>query len=255
MLALPLLVALSAPAAQGQFDMEQTGYALSTPPGRLAATAPSTADDLVANYNIYSFAPASSSLTYDRIGVAGASFGVSLDGPSGSGLMVRSLNLPSGAMVTGIEFEGCDDSDTSGVATALWNCPSPGGDCALVTAFSTGTSETPGCDFFAAAIDPPITLDQRNNRHMLSTSGGPDEGFHAVRVFWRRQVGPAPSFPTFDDVPASHPFFQEIEALAASGIIDGVCSDPNKFCPDGVLTRAQIAALLARALGLHWGNF
>lgn len=73
-------------------------------------------------------------------------------------------------------------------------------------------------------------------------------------ILWRREMSPPPATPTFDDVPTNHPFYQQIEALAAAGISDGVCGDPNKFCPDGVLTRAQIAALLAEALGLHWPN-
>ena len=55
---------------------------------------------------------------------------------------------------------------------------------------------------------------------------------------------------TFGDVPASHPFYQFIEALAASGITGG-CG-PGVYCPDAPLTRGQMAAFLSKALGLHW---
>jgi len=53
---------------------------------------------------------------------------------------------------------------------------------------------------------------------------------------------------TFNDVLTSHPFFQEIEAMVASGITGG-CGGGN-YCPDNPLTRGQMAAFLARALGL-----
>ena len=62
------------------------------------------------------------------------------------------------------------------------------------------------------------------------------------------EVGPAPPFPTFDDVPTTHPFFQFIEALTAAGITAG-CGNGND-CPDAPLTRGQMAVFLAEALGL-----
>ena len=72
-----------------------------------------------------------------------------------------------------------------------------------------------------------------------------------VRMTWRRPVRPAPSGPIFADVPESHPFYQFIEALAASGITGG-CGDGSNYCPDAALTRGQMAVFLAKALGLHW---
>lgn len=75
-------------------------------------------------------------------------------------------------------------------------------------------------------------------------------GFGGVRINWRRQVSPAPAVPTFDDVPADHLFFEHIEALAESGITSGC--DADSFCPNAPLTRGQMAAFLATALGLHW---
>jgi len=56
---------------------------------------------------------------------------------------------------------------------------------------------------------------------------------------------------TFNDVPTGHPFFQFIEALAASGITAG-CGDGTDFCPNAPLTRGQMAVFLSKALGLHW---
>lgn len=75
-------------------------------------------------------------------------------------------------------------------------------------------------------------------------------GFKAVDIWWVRQISPAPATATFGDVPTNHPFFRVIEALAASGITSG-CGGGN-FCPDGAVTRAEIAKFIVRALGLYW---
>jgi hypothetical protein len=69
-----------------------------------------------------------------------------------------------------------------------------------------------------------------------------------VVVGYVLEVSPAPPTPTFNDVPTTHPFFQFIEALAASGITAG-CGNGN-FCPDAPLTRGQMAVFLGKALGL-----
>jgi hypothetical protein len=51
-------------------------------------------------------------------------------------------------------------------------------------------------------------------------------------------------------VPTSHPLFQFIEALVASGTTAG-CGGGN-YCPNAPLTRGQMAVFLAKALGLQW---
>ena len=78
----------------------------------------------------------------------------------------------------------------------------------------------------------------------------PNLGFKAVEISWQRQISPAPATATFGDVPTTHPFFRSIEALSASGITQG-CGNGN-FCPNGNVTRGEMAAFLARALGLHF---
>ena len=54
--------------------------------------------------------------------------------------------------------------------------------------------------------------------------------------------------PSFSDVPLSHPFFTEIEALAASGITTGY--EDGTFRPSADVTRMAMAAFLYRALEL-----
>ena len=56
----------------------------------------------------------------------------------------------------------------------------------------------------------------------------------------------SPSQPTFDDVPTSHTFYDEIEAIAAAGISLGCGND--EFCPTDDVTRAQVATMIYRAL-------
>jgi S-layer family protein len=88
---------------------------------------------------------------------------------------------------------------------------------------------------------------------VLGLSGDVNIAFKGVRVFWHRQVSPAPAVATFNDVPTGDPAFQFVEALARSGITAG-CGSGN-FCPDAPLTRRQMAVFLSKALGLHWPPF
>jgi hypothetical protein len=104
--------------------------------------------------------------------------------------------------------------------------------------------------------DGPLNLEIPNNvdhHYVLLVEQLPSprpQFFGAIEVWWHRRVSDAPAVATFGDVPTSHPFFQFIEALAASGITGG-CGGGN-FCPDAPMTRGQMAAFLAKALGLHF---
>jgi hypothetical protein len=95
-------------------------------------------------------------------------------------------------------------------------------------------------------------IDNENNTYLLRVSAGSTDQatFTAVRIYYSLQVSPAPATATFGDVPTSHPFFQFVEALVASGITAG-CGGGN-YCPDAPLTRGQMAVFLSKALGLHF---
>lgn len=80
--------------------------------------------------------------------------------------------------------------------------------------------------------------------------GAGDNRILGFSVWYRLQISPSPSVSTFSDVPTDHFFFQHIEALASSGITTGY--QDGTYRPDDYVTRAQIAAFLARALGLHF---
>ena len=71
-----------------------------------------------------------------------------------------------------------------------------------------------------------------------------------MAVFLTRafDLGPGPD-PGFSDVAADAWYYDQVAALAASGITAG-CGDGTTFCPRRQTTRAQMATFLARATGL-----
>ena len=75
-------------------------------------------------------------------------------------------------------------------------------------------------------------------------------GFGGARIFWRRQVSPKPQTQSFPDVPPTLNFFPYVEALKAAGITTGYSNGMFGF--NDFVTRGQMAAFLARALGLQW---
>jgi hypothetical protein len=58
---------------------------------------------------------------------------------------------------------------------------------------------------------------------------------------------------SFTDVPANHPFAGEIGRITEAGITTG-CGDGTRYCPNDPVTRAQMAAFLARSLELPPSN-
>ena len=64
--------------------------------------------------------------------------------------------------------------------------------------------------------------------------------------------GPAPSAPSFDDVPTDHVFFRAIEQLRSNCVTNG-CGGGN-YCPSRAMSRAEVAVFLARAFNLEGIN-
>ena len=174
--------------------------------------------------------------------------------PSGC-TVIAPLLLPEGAVVSGIELDACDTNSDGQVRAVLFRLPATESQTLPpVAVVATGHNEVPGCRRFAAAVAPPLTIDNFNNAYAVEVSlfPGGETRLNAVRVFYRLQVSPAPATATFADVPTDHPFFPFIEALVRAGITAGCDESPPMFCPDAHVTREQMAAFLARALGLHW---
>ena len=157
------------------------------------------------------------------------------------------IDLPRGAIVDFIGLNSWTDAPNA-IGVAMYR-RGPNGSISTVGEFSS-TVHGWNNDYNAAPLDfLLIASDAATILHVQQGSFPTVQRFGAVEVWWKRTVSPA-SGVTFNDVPANHPFYQFIEALAASGITAG-CSNGN-FCPDAPLTRGQMAVFLAKALGLHW---
>jgi hypothetical protein len=174
---------------------------------------------------------------------------------AGNDVFVTNPRLPTGAIVTSMQFRYCDNDDTpfNDVALAFLDCPADE-DCQGLTLIESITSQSDGCQTITKAVADYV-VDNVNRRLFLEVGFPPSASatFATTAVLgYRLQVSPAPVTPTFNDVPTSHPFYQFIEALAASGITGGCGS--GAYCPNSPVTRGQMAVFLAKALGLNWPN-
>jgi hypothetical protein len=206
------------------------------------------------------FLPFDSDLAYS--GTFGARWGTT--GPS---VFYAPLSLPQGARIVSLDLDFTDTNATQALTGNLTVCDRFGTNCTFHPAQAAGPAD---CNFagficsgdaFAggagtetADLTPDdLTVDNVGNSYFLRFDTIPTDGSvrgAGILVGYLLQVSPAPGVATFGDVPTNHPFFQYVEALAASGITAG-CGSGN-FCPDNPLTRGQMAVFLSIALGLQW---
>ena len=163
------------------------------------------------------------------------------------------VQLPAGALVTQVGFDGYDVDATLNIDWGIYWVSVDSSDTTGFIAWYTFPWS--GGSFNATAtLGVPPTVDP--NKYYFAqvelTKLGQDMRIKGMRVVYQLQVSPAPGTATFTDVPTNYWAFQYIEALAASGITAG-CGGGN-YCPETTVTRAQMAVFLAKALGLHWPN-
>jgi len=181
---------------------------------------------------------------------------LSCDSSSGGTFFYGPVRLPSGAEITKLEYFGRDATAAGGNIASLRracqasNIADPEVD--LLTP-EIGTNVAFDAGNFYAEANLVETVDNRNCAYHVGVqfTGGCQFGFiciYKVRVQWQRQISPPPALATFIDVPVGHPFFQDIEAMVASGITGDIGG--GLYGPDQTLTRGQMAAFLSRALGL-----
>ncbi|MGE5413430.1 MAG: S-layer homology domain-containing protein [Syntrophomonadaceae bacterium] len=164
------------------------------------------------------------------------------------------LTLPGGAVVDYIGLNTSSPDDFA-FGVALYGRHKDGSLTTIGTFSSTVHGW--GTDFNAAALGY-VWQGGSGGTLILNVEQGsiPDFSlFGWVEVWWRRSVSPPPATASFGDVPTSHPFFQFVEALKASGITGGCSASPPLYCPDSALTRGQMAVFLAKALGLNWPGY
>ena len=164
------------------------------------------------------------------------------------------FGLPSGARLSIARMFYDDNRNPERIYLFLTRTAvneSPGG-AASVTFIgpSGGVSSAVGINRWGnVAISTNTTI--ANRRNIYSARARIENGvcLIGVRLFWNRQQGPAGG-QVFQDVPASNQFFRSINNMYRSGITTG-CPFPF-YCPKDNVTREQMAAFFARALGLHW---
>ena len=162
------------------------------------------------------------------------------------------VSLPTGARLEGFALEACNATVGGVIQARFRRVANNQGHVSDVAVILDATA----CQIYSV-FPPPHTIDNNNNSYfveifMKGDAVSDTTRFQSVLFYYRLQVTPAPAVATFNDVPTTHPFFPFIEALMAAGITTGCGDAPPLFCPDGLVTRKQMAAFLARALGLHW---
>ncbi|BAO45669.1 hypothetical protein TBH_C2768 [Thiolapillus brandeum] len=179
------------------------------------------------------------------------------------------LDLPNGALVETI-FVDLYDNDANahwsvnfiGYEAATWGVFAP-----FAQSFgSVAPADSLMPEYYTSTLVPDDTVvvrartdfnndgDSNSVAYVLTLGTTPKAAasmrFWGARVKWSRTISPPPATASFNDVPTDHWAFNQIEALADSGITAGC--DASNFCPDATVTRAQMAVFLAKALGLHW---
>jgi len=175
----------------------------------------------------------------------------------GGGSFFANPHLPSGALLTYLEFDFCDSNSGSQHLTLdLSSCDYLGADCHSLGQIQTAFVPGDGCTFNLLDLTPQnFTLDNNARQLVLKatmTSGDARNVLLGAYIGYRLQVSPAPAVATFNDVPTTSSQFKFVEALVAAGITAG-CGNGN-YCPNNPVTRGQMAVFLATALGLHFPN-
>jgi S-layer homology domain len=166
------------------------------------------------------------------------------------------LNLPNGALLTFIRYWANDTSAASDLLFFLFETcyPNlgPGATNSVELLAAAGGLATTGAtgNQSDSAGNLLHTINNQGCKYTLRVNFEATTGLtlQKMRAQWQRQISPAPAVASFTDVPTGAQFFQEVEALAASGITLGCTA--STFCPENFVTRRQMAAFLSRALGL-----
>ena len=171
---------------------------------------------------------------------------------SGAKEFIAPLALPSGALVFSIALLACEDG--TGTVTGFLDEIALADLATVNPLLSIATQSGQGCQEPGSIAVSPITIDNHFHlyqlRIVIDGPAGSGLRFYDISVAYYLQISPAPASPTFGDVPVTHPYFRAIEAFAASGITGG-CGGGN-YCPSQFVTRGEMAAFFARALGLHF---
>ena len=203
------------------------------------------------------FVPMDSSMTYSDLNFSSQVFSRYPTNANGSGVFVATPQLPSGALVSGVEFDWCD---TSAASDLQFEVLSSGYTGETIESLGSGSSSgSSGCSFTTITLGSPFTINNNGTQFVLKATAPTHDGTTSISggvVRYVLQVSPAPGTPSFNDVPTDDQGYQHIQALLASGITGGCGAHPPfpppVYCPDSFVTRRQMAIFIAKALGLQW---
>lgn len=200
-----------------------------------------------------SFRPRRDTIEYNTNSLGQSLF---VTGGAALGEFHAGVSLPSGAQIVSVELQFNDVSATGAAIAFLVACDSLGASCNQHPGppyLDSGAAFAGGQGTAGADISGDnLFVDNRLKHYSLVVVLSPavDVELRGMTVGYRLRVSPPPGAATFADVPVTHPFFQFVEALSASGITVG-CGGVL-YCPDQPLTRGQMAVFLAKALGLQF---
>jgi hypothetical protein len=198
------------------------------------------------------FSPIDTSVTYNDLGNISSTLSRYVTGCATFCELLAVPHLPSGALVTGVEFDFCDTNATTFPSLVVFTSTYTGEGATNIGQVNGIPND--GCaNHFLDLTSANFTVDNNLNQIFFAAFFGSTDGTNSISgviVHYKLQVSPAPVSPTFNDVQPSNPQFQFVEALAASGITAG-CGGGN-YCPNNPVTRGQMAVFLAKALGLQF---
>jgi hypothetical protein len=185
---------------------------------------------------------------------------------SGTTLVAPLSGIPNGATLVRADFYVDDSDATDNVEARIvrnFVDANTGADPSANFLFTINSSGSPGATVITALPDVVIRYEGDADGdpaaevvayNLTVDLQKPSSGLaiRAVRLLWKRNLSPAPAAATFGDVPTDHIFFRHIEALFRAGITAGCQGSPLLYCPGQAVTRGEMAAFLAKALGLHW---
>ena len=212
-----------------------------------------TKDRILTHVGFMDFLPGDPTIGYATTSSSDAA-GFGIHSTSGGGPLYATVRVPSGALLTYLELDFYDTNATAAVYLNLFDCSYRGVDCHLIDFVVSPGSGGGGLE--SVDLTPHAYTMDNNSRELVlvaqTTGNDATTVLNGAYVGYKLQISPAPATATFADVPTNYIYFRAIEALAASGITGG-CGGGN-FCPNQNVTRGEIAAFLARALGLHFPN-
>ena len=188
-------------------------------------------------------------------GTAYASDGAVVYSTDPGGLFHASAHIPKGALLTFFDLDYCDNVTGGTVEAWLYTSPHTSPFTTKNLSHLISTTQSSCTSAYEDLTAQSVTFNPNTDDIYVEveTHGGfLDSSFSGVSIFYQLQVSPPPATATFADVPTNHPYFKFIEALASSGITKGCGSSPLIFCPNGTITRQEVATWMAKALGLDW---